>query len=121
MEHTTSILGKRCAKFSEIMLQAKRIVEKFNPEKIILFGSYAQGNPTLESDVDLLVIIDRDASIWKLSSEITGTLDHTFPLDIVVRTQQQIIQRLEAGDFFIEDIVHHGKVIYERTDPRVGA
>jgi predicted nucleotidyltransferase len=120
MESTVSIIGNRCAKLTEIKMQADRIVEKFAPEKIILFGSYARGNPTVESDVDLLVIVDTNKSTWKLSSEISLALDHTFPLDIIVKTHQQIKQRLENGDFFIEDILNHGKIIYERTDQRMG-
>ena len=119
MEDSISIIGKRCARFDEIKVQAKRIGEKFDPEKIILFGSYAYGKPTLQSDVDLLIIVDTNKSTLKLSSEIALSLEHSFPLDIIVKTPQQIKRRLQNGDFFIEDIINLGKVIYERTNKRM--
>ncbi|MBN2093620.1 nucleotidyltransferase domain-containing protein [candidate division KSB1 bacterium] len=109
-----SIIGKRCADIAEIQAQASRIVDRFNPEKIILFGSYACGNPTVESDVDLLIIINSGKSPFKLSSELALLLDHTFPFDILVKTPQQIENRLQNGDFFIQNIIKHGKVLYER-------
>lgn len=120
MEETLSIIGKRCAQFDEIKTQANIIIKKFNPEKIILFGSYANGSPTLESDVDLLVIVKTNKSTLQLSSEIALSLDHSFPLDIVVRTPKQIENRLHNGDFFLEDIINYGKVVYERTGKRMG-
>jgi len=120
MKDSISIIGKRCARFDEIKVQAKRVVEKFDPEKIILFGSYAYGKPTLQSDVDLLIIVDTNESTLKLSSEIALSLEHSFPLDIIVKTPGQIKSRLQKGDFFIEDIINLGKVIYERTNKRMG-
>ncbi len=120
MKDSISIIGKRCAMFDEIKVQVKRVVEKFDPEKIILFGSYAYGKPTLQSDVDLLIIVDTNESTLKLSSEIALSLEHSFPLDIIVKTPGQIKSRLQNGDFFIEDIINLGKVIYERTNKRMG-
>lgn len=120
MEETLSIIGKRCAQFDEIKTQANIIIKKFNPEKIILFGSYANGSPTLESDVDLLVIVKTNKSTLQLNSEIALSLDHSFALDIVVRTPKQIENRLHNGDFFLEDIINYGKVVYERTGKRMG-
>lgn len=120
MKETLSIIGKRPAQFHEIKSQANIIKKKFDPEKIILFGSYAQGSPTLESDVDLLVIVNTNNSTLKLSSEIALSLDHSFPLDIIVRTPEQIEKRIQNGDFFLEDIISHGKVLYERIGKRMG-
>ncbi|MBC8184634.1 nucleotidyltransferase domain-containing protein [candidate division KSB1 bacterium] len=119
MEITASIIGKRCADFDEIKMQTTRIAERFDPEKIILFGSYAYGKPTPQSDVDLLIIVDTNESTLKLSSEIALSLEHSFPLDIIVKTPKQIKRRLQNGDFFIEDIINLGKVIYERTNKRM--
>ncbi len=119
MEASISIIGKRCVEFDEIKAQADIIIKKFDPEKIILFGSYAHGKPDTESDVDLLVIIDTDNSTLKLSSEIALCLDHSFAMDIIVKSPGQIEKRLQNGDFFLEDIINHGKVIYERTDKRM--
>jgi len=97
------------------------IVKKYRPEKIILFGSYANGIPTPHSDVDLLIIMNSDRSTWDLSVEISTMLKHTFPMDIVVRTPQEIARRLEFGDFFIKDIMENGKVLNERSGKGVGS
>ncbi len=115
MQKTVSILGKRCARFDEVEAIAERIAKEFNPEKIVLFGSYAQGNPTSESDVDLLVIVDTKQSTWDLSVEISLAIEHAFPMDILVRTPQEIAERLKLGDFFIKTILEKGKVLYDRT------
>jgi predicted nucleotidyltransferase len=115
MQETKSIIGKRCATFDEIKKQSQLIVKKFNPVKIVLFGTYAYGKPTPESDVDLLIIVNSDNSPWKLSAEISLLLDHAFPLDIIVKTTHEIEVRLTIGDFFIEEIINNGKVLYERA------
>jgi len=91
------------------------IVKKYKPEKIILFGSYATGNPTPDSDVDLLVIIDTKKPIWDVGVNISLMLKHSFPMDIIVKTPQEIQKRLNCGDYFIKDIIETGKIIYERT------
>lgn len=115
MTDSTSIIGKRCANFEEIKAQTNKIIDKIAPEKIILFGSYAYGHQTPESDVDLLVIVNSNISTWALSSEISLLLDHSFPIDIIVKTQKQVYRRLQSGDFFLQDIVRNGKVLYERN------
>ena len=99
----------------EIEEKVRPIIEKYRPDKIILFGSYAAGNPTPASDVDLLVIVDTDQSTWDLAVEISLSVKHTFPMDILVRTPQEIAKRLEYGDFFIRDILEKGKLLYERA------
>jgi len=115
MEKTASIIGKRCAKSEDIEALVQVIAKKFSPEKIILFGSYATGEPTPESDVDLLVIVNSDRSTWALNVEIGLAVDHAFPLDILVRHKDDVKRRLAKGDFFLEDIFNKGKVMYERT------
>ncbi len=95
--------------------KAKTISEKFDPEKIILFGSYASGTPTPDSDVDLLVIMETERPTWDLAVEILASLKHSFPIDVVVRTPKEIKTRLKQGDFFVMEIMEQGKVIYERT------
>jgi uncharacterized protein len=114
MQNTLSIVGKRCATFNEIYLQSQAIAENFCPEKIILFGSYAYGDPTPESDVDLLIIANSETPAWKLSVEISLKLDHAFPIDIVVKSTREIEDRIANGDFFIQNIMTSGKVLYER-------
>jgi uncharacterized protein len=115
MQNDRSIIGKRCATFNEIYMQSQVIAENFHPEKIILFGSYAYGEPTPESDVDLLIIADSEKPAWELSSEISLKLDHVFPIDIVVKSAREIEDRIANGDFFVQNIMTSGKVLYERT------
>ncbi|RLD12793.1 nucleotidyltransferase domain-containing protein [candidate division KSB1 bacterium] len=115
MPQVTSIIGQRCATLNEIQEQVKIIAKEFNPLKIILFGSYAWGKPTLESDVDLLIVVDSEKPTWQLASEISIALDYAFPLDLLVKTKQDVEKRLKMGDYFIEDIMKKGQVLYERA------
>jgi predicted nucleotidyltransferase len=101
---------------------AKHIAEKFNPEQIILFGSHAYGKPSAWSDVDLLVVMDTPkGEEFEKSLEIRKTLPSlTFGLDIVVRSREVIERRKKLGDWFLVDITEKGKVLYERSNRRMG-
>ncbi len=97
----------------------KRIVSELNPEKIILFGSYAYGNPTPDSDVDLLVIIETKGKNKEMYREVSRLLyPRQFPVDIIVKTPKEVEEALEGGvdnAFFIREIVQKGKVLYDRN------
>ena len=101
---------------------AEHIAEKFNPEQIILFGSHAYGNPTAWSDVDLLVVMDTpQGEEFEKSLEIRRSLPSlTFGLDIVVRSQKVIERRKKLGDWFLVDVTEKGRVLYERSNQRMG-
>ncbi|MFH0772611.1 MAG: nucleotidyltransferase domain-containing protein [Candidatus Omnitrophota bacterium] len=95
------------------------IVEKtkkdYNPEKIILFGSYAQGNSTADSDIDLLVIKDSNYRRDERDKEIRELLkDIKFPLDIFVYTPKEAKKFYNLKGSFINEVFNKGKVIYER-------
>ena len=90
-----------------------RIVQYFHPQKVILFGSYAYGAPTEDSDVDILVIMPFEGKGAYQSAEIATTTHPRFPVDFLARTPEQIKKRLELGDFFIKEIIEKGKVLYE--------
>ena len=93
----------------------QRIVEKFRTEKIILFGSYANGVPDRDSDLDLLVVMDSKEPMSQRIRRVTEVAKVRFlPMDIVVRTPAEIDERLAIGDFFIADILSTGKVLYQR-------
>lgn len=94
----------------------KKIAAALKPEKIILFGSYAYGNPTPDSDVDLLVIMETEESIKDRYLTVGRLLrPRQFPVDIIVKTPQEIKHALKnKGNFFIQEIVANGKVLYER-------
>ena len=95
----------------------QRLASKLQPEKIIIFGSYAYGVPTPDSDVDLLVIMETNASATERYLAVSGLLyPRPFPVDILVRTPDEIQQALHSGDFFIREIVTQGRVLYERTN-----
>jgi predicted nucleotidyltransferase len=93
----------------------KQIAEKFQPEKIILFGSYAYGQPRPESDVDLLVVMETPLRLRQQRLEISRALSpRPFPLDIVVRTPKELEERVALGDPFLREVMNQGKVIYEQ-------
>lgn len=92
----------------------RSIADKFSPIKIILFGSYAYGTPDNSSDVDLMVISDSRLSSWELGAEITASIKHTLPIDIIVKKKHDLEKRLKSGDFFLKNIIQNGKVVYER-------
>jgi len=93
----------------------RRLVEAFNPERVILFGSYAYGEPSPDSDVDLLVIMESDLSPTERYIAVSKVLTpRLFPMDILVRTPQEIDRRLRMGDFFIKEILERGKALYDR-------
>ena len=92
------------------------VAREFRPEKIILFGSYGYGQPTEDSDVDLLVIMPFDRRRGRKSLEIRQRIPAGFPLDLIVRTPDHIAQRLAWGDCFTQEILSKGKVLYEATD-----
>ncbi|MEO1391955.1 MAG: nucleotidyltransferase domain-containing protein [Cyanobacteria bacterium J06634_5] len=97
-----------------------RIARQFQPDQIILFGSYAYGEPTSESDVDLLVVMPLTRRSVHKEIEIRQAIRAPFALDLLVRSSQQTQQRLDMGDFFIRDVVDKGRVIYEADYARVG-
>ena len=95
----------------------ERIVKELQPDKIILFGSYARGVATPDSDVDLLVIMNTDASSTDRYLRVSQLLiPRPFPVDILVKTPQEISQAIDKGDFFIEEIISRGKVLYGRRN-----
>jgi predicted nucleotidyltransferase len=95
------------------------IARTFAPQKIILFGSYAYGQPKPWSDVDLLVVKETD-NPKQLQLDINLSFRDPFGLDILVRTPQEIEHRVPLGDYFLRDIVSKGKVLYERPNPGMG-
>src|SRR4030042_1553741 len=91
----------------------RQIVKKYEPEKIILYGSFASGEPTKDSDVDLFIVKRTKKKRTQRHLEIDRMLlDRTLPLDILIYTPEEIKNRLSLGDFFIENIINQGKIIY---------
>lgn len=93
----------------------KRIVNNYNPEKIILFGSYAYGHPTKDSDLDLLVVKRSNLPRYKRAREIRKYLWGItgIPKDILVYTQEEIDEWGKVKEAFITNIMKRGKILYE--------
>jgi predicted nucleotidyltransferase len=91
----------------------EQIVEKFKPQKIILFGSYARGDFRPESDVDMLVVMNTPLKDVQQAIQICQQIDYRFGLDLIVHTPKYLQQRLEIGDWFLRDVIKEGKVLYE--------
>ena len=107
------------APVTEEALQAivHRLVTGLHPHKIVLFGSYSYGTPTAESDVDLLVIMDTTARPVDRYLRVSRLLrPRPFPLDLLVKTPEEIAQALAREDAFVHEITTRGRVLYERTD-----
>jgi uncharacterized protein len=104
----------------QIRAFSNAIAREFHPRKIVLFGSYAYGKPTKDSDVDMLVIMPFNRKRGRKSLEIRQRISADFPLDLIVRTPEFIARRLKWGDCFIQEILAKGDVLYEANDPGVG-
>lgn len=96
------------------------IARRFKPERIILFGSYAYGTPTEDSDVDLLVVKRYRGRSFEAASKVRIPLEVTFPMDVLVRSPSEMRTRLALDDYFISDIVNQGIILHENNDARVG-
>lgn len=103
----------------EIRPAVRRIAEVFHPKKVILFGSYAFGRPTRDSDADLLVIMKTDLRNVDQAVAIRRATNFEFAVDLLVRTPEQIAERLAMGDTFIKEILGKGIVLYEAPDTGV--
>src|SRR5437588_6052651 len=90
---------------------ARQVAERFRPEKIVLFGSYAYGQPHADSDVDVLVVMPARNRLDQ-AFKIHWTVRPPFPLHILVRTPKELDWRLKEGDSFLTEIMAKGKVLY---------
>jgi predicted nucleotidyltransferase len=92
---------------------AKCIGRRFHPQRVILFGSYASGMATEDSDVDLLVIMDHDKSRnIEQAIEIQLAADAAFPMDLIVRRPEEVNKRLAMNDTFLTGLLNDGEVLY---------
>ena len=100
----------------EIQALGEAIVQIFHPERIVLFGSYAYGSPNQDSDVDLLIVINHEGKASRKAAEILSSVQTNFPIDVVVRSSAELAHRLSLNDYFLHDVVNHGKLLYAATD-----
>lgn len=97
---------------------AREVVERFAPDKIILFGSQAYGTPHEYSDVDILVVMPARNQIDQ-AVRICLALEYNFSLDLIVRTPHNLAWRLKEGDWFLREITSKGKVLYAKPNAGV--
>ena len=105
---------------SQIHQVSNEIARRFQPERIILFGSYAYGTPTEDSDVDLLVIMPYQGRPIAKAIEVRQAVRAGFPMDLLVYTPEYIQKRIAMEDFFIIEITQKGEVLYAADYAGVG-
>lgn len=91
----------------------QRIAENYKPEKIYLFGSFAWGKPTNDSDVDLFIIKNTEQKHLDRDKTVRRIINRELPIDLLIYTPQETERRLGIGDFFIRNILRNGKILYE--------
>jgi predicted nucleotidyltransferase len=99
---------------------AREVAERFQPDKIILFGLYAYGTPHADSDVDILVIMAARNQLdqaFKIRCEVPTR----FPMDLIVLKPRNVKWRLEERESFLTEIMTKGKILYEKDHPGVGS
>lgn len=93
-----------------------RIVERFHPDKVILFGSYARGQLTDDSDLDILVVMPVAGSCREMANQIDLALaDRRVPMDVIVVTPEQFDRRKNIVGTIIGEAATEGRVLYERA------
>ena len=97
----------------------QQIVDRFQPQQVILFGSYAYGKPTNDSDVDLLVVMEADGKPLHTAARIAASIDHPFPIDILVMEPTALQDALERKAVFATEVLTKGVALYEARNRRV--
>ncbi len=108
------------AAYAEIIAAVDSIAAFYKPQKIILFGSYAYGTPTYDSDVYLLVLKNFRSSPNQQYDKIRSTILFPFPVDLLVRTPAEVRRRIGWNDFFLAEIMEKGLVLYAADNARMG-
>jgi uncharacterized protein len=116
-ELSTALMASGTPRFvSESAIDAlvSEIATRFDPERIVLFGSHALGTAHADSDVDMLVIMDTPLSEAEQAVRICQALDYRFGLDLIVRTPETLERRLGLGDSFLREVLTTGRTLYAR-------
>lgn len=100
---------------SNVEAVLQRLIDAYDPERVILFGSHATGAAERESDIDLLIVKETDRRPTDRRIEVERLLfDRRIPLDILVYTPQELRDLYAAGSPFVEDVIETGRVLYKR-------
>jgi len=97
----------------EINHITSQIIEKYKPEKIILFGSAARGERNLDSDADFL-IIKKETPLYGADRirELSRLIDRNIPIDLLIYRPEEFEKRLQMGDPFLKSVLREGKILY---------
>ena len=98
---------------AEINRYIAALAREFSPRQVVLFGSYASGQATADSDVDLLVIMDRVVDGAEQAIEMRRRIPRTFPLDLLVLSKREASRRLAQKDSFYVSVLRDGQTVYE--------
>ncbi len=104
--------GRKVAHQISSVLEAE-----YEPEKVVLFGSFATGSVAKDSDIDLLIVKRTTVPFYKRLSEvrkIVSSVRRGFSFDPIVMTPTELTHRLKMGDRFLKDILRSGKVLYAK-------
>ena len=101
----------------KILSLSESIVREFRPECVILFGSYAYGTATEDSDVDLLIVLPFEGKAAHKALEIIRKVKPRIPLDLLVRTPEQVKGRIANNDWFMREVFEKGRRLYESDHP----
>jgi uncharacterized protein len=104
----------------DIQKVAGNIARQFRPDRIMLFGSYAYGRPTSDSDVDLLILMPEKKNPRDQGILIRQKIEFSFPVDLLIRSPADFKRRIAQGDYFLKEIQEKGKILYEAPDARMG-
>lgn len=105
--------GMTTVTLRDIQKVVQQIVAHCHPQKVILFGSYAHGTPTEDSDVDLLVVMETEELPLHVAARIAAVVDHPCALDILVRRPSDLEASLARQGVFATEVLTTGMVLYE--------
>lgn len=105
----------------DIIAFVDEVAERFRPGRIVLFGSYAYGKPTADSDVDLLIVMPHRGPSHRLAARIRLATGSRFPMDLLVRSPSDIAKRVRGNDFFLREVMDRGLVLHAAGNARMGA
>ncbi len=101
---------------NDIKTFVDQVVARFKPSRVILFGSYAHGIPTTDSDVDLMVVMRHRGPSARVATRIRLACPRSFPMDLMVRSPAEVRRRMAMGDSFLREVMSKGIVLHEADD-----
>ena len=115
MTSTTRLAARRYQRI--ISRLVTRLQRRYDPDRIILFGSAARGDMGPDSDIDLLIIKETDRRPLERMREVYAAAYSPrgyLALDPLVLTPAELALRIQDGDPFVRDILREGRLLYER-------